>query len=219
MKQLRLFSFTILMVMLSMAANGAVSGHIENGLRVLDVSQSKGELVYTVYRGDYIVFDFADEAQYPLHIPQLGISQLLPKPASEKPYIKIKSSGEFAFTLGERKGTLHVLELKGAAYKEITAPESVALIKTESSLIIIDVRTPNEFNRGHIPGANLLPVQMFAANLSKLTQFRDEPILLYCASGNRSTVAAKMLIDAGFSHIYNLRRGMREWMKSQLPVE
>ena len=219
MKQLRLVGFTILMVMFSMAANGAVSGRIENGLRMLDVLQSKDELVYTVYRGDYIVFDFADGAQHQLHIPQLGISQLLPKSSPEKPYIKIKSSGDFDFTLGKRKGTLHVLELKGAAYKELTAPESVALIKAESSLIIIDVRTPNEFSRGHIPGANLLPVQMFAANLTQLTQFRDEPILLYCASGNRSTVAAKMLIDAGFSHIYNLRRGMGEWMQSQLPVE
>jgi len=200
-------------------AGTQVSGRIDNGLRLLEVPQGDEPLVYTVFRGDYLVFNFADGGQHQLSIPELGIEQLMPKPATEKPYVKIKKSGDFRFSLGERQGTLHVLELVASHYKELTAVQSAQLLQQEPSVNLIDVRTAAEFKAGHIPGAKLFPVQQFAANIDKLEALKNQPVLLYCASGNRSTVAAKMLIDAGFTNIYNMRRGIADWRGSQLPVQ
>jgi rhodanese-related sulfurtransferase len=195
-----------------------ISGEIEGGLRMLEVAQGSSDLAFTIFRGDYIVFNFADAKSHEFKVPALGIDQIMPNTDAEKPYVKMKKSGEFAFSLGARRGVFHVLELVSAHYQELTATEAVELINNLQPLII-DVRTPREYNAGHIPGANLLPVQLFAQHLEQLEQYRDEDILLYCASGNRSTVAAKMLIDAGFTRVYNLRKGFGDWERNSLPVE
>ena len=213
-----------LFVVFSVTAGGnaedvsAVSGTIEGGLRVLEVDNGSKDLEFTIYRGDYIVFNFADGGSYDFKVPGLKIDETMPKPEDEKSYVKMKESGEFEFTLGERSGVFHVLELVDANYREVTAAEAMTLIQNVNP-VIIDVRTSGEYNSGHIPGANLLPVQVFEDNLGKLEQFKDEDVLLYCASGNRSTVAARILIDAGFTKVYNMRRGMGEWAGNNLPVE
>jgi rhodanese-related sulfurtransferase len=195
-----------------------ISGTLENGLRMLDVPQIDTELVYTIYRGDYIVFDFSDEGSHAFWVPDLSIDQPMPRPASEKPYVKMSKSGDFPFSLGSNKGIFHVIELVDAQYRELSAVDAFEMINNVQPLII-DVRTPSEYSAGHIPGANLLPVQVFAENIGKLEQYKDENILIYCASGNRSTVAAKMLLDSGFTKIHNLRQGIGGWQRHNLPME
>ncbi|HAK46005.1 MAG TPA: hypothetical protein DCO79_08830 [Spirochaeta sp.] len=213
-------------IVFSLAAGGKAeitelsgpSGVIEGGLRILQVDEGPTDLDFTIYRGDYIVFDFEKTGAYDFMVADLEIDTVMPRPATEKSYVKMKESGDYAFTLGERKGVFHVLELENPNYHELSAAEASDLIKNVSP-VIIDVRTSGEYNSGHVPEANLLPVQIFADNLSSLEKFKDEDILLYCASGNRSTVASKMLIDAGFTKVYNMRHGMSDWVPSGLPVE
>lgn len=219
------FILIILFVVFSVSAAGAqdkemasISGTLNGGLRILDVDSGKGRLDYYVYRGDYIVFSFADSAKHNFQVPELDIDETMPKAAGEDPYVKMKKSGTFDFTLGDRKGSIHVLELESASYHELNAYDSNRLIDNVNPLII-DVRTEGEYRQGHIPGAELLPVQIFADNIDQLAEYKDEDILLYCASGNRSTVAAKMLIDAGFTKVYNMRYGIGEWMRDGLPIE
>jgi rhodanese-related sulfurtransferase len=201
----------------SRAQQQEASGRIDGGLRILEIEQGREDLELTIYRGDYIVFQFADDECYNFVVPDLGINQVVPRPASEQPYVKMKQSGDYAFFLGERRGVLHVLELSSSQYQELTASEALELM-TNVQPLLIDVRTPNEYNAGAIPGANLLPVQVFAENFDKLESFKKENILLYCATGNRSTVAAKILIDAGFSKVFNLRRGFNDWAQKGFPV-
>ncbi len=195
-----------------------ISGTISNGLRLLDVDTESSNLEYTIYRGDYIVFNFEDKGYHELNIPELEIKEIMPKSGSKTPYVKIKKSGNYSFTLGKRKGIFHVLELVDTYYHEISASEADKLIKNINP-IIIDVRTQREYEQGHISGAKLIPVQVFEQNLPKLEQFKNENILLYCASGNRSTVAAKMLIDSDFTKVYNLRHGIGEWERDGLPIK
>lgn len=196
----------------------AVSGKIEGGLRILDVESGREKLEFTVYRGDYIVFRFEEGGSYEFTVPELDINEVMPKADSDNPYVKMKNSGTYKFTLGGREGVFNVLELADANYSELTAEEAAVLIENLDPLII-DVRTPGEYEQVHIPGAQLLPVQIFEENIYKLEDYKDKDILLYCASGNRSTVAAKMLIDAEFSRVYNMRRGIGDWIQSGLPVE
>lgn len=194
-----------------------VSGILKDGLRYLSIPEGGEDLKYTVYRGDYIVLELPESSQRPFSVPGLGIDVALPKPVNEKPYVKIKKSGEFPFSLGEVTGVLTVKEVVSANYNEVTAEEALALIDATDPLIL-DVRTPGEYQSIRIEGAKLLPVQLLAGNVDKLHEDKDEVILLYCQSGNRSTVAAQILLKAGFSRLYNLRYGIGNWITEGQPT-
>lgn len=85
-----------------------------------------------------------------------------------------------------------------------------------SSHVIIDVRTTEEFAESHIPNAVNLPVQGLANRLSEIPV--GLPVIVYCRSGARSTVAARILSDAGYTQVYDLG-GFIEWVTQGLPVE
>lgn len=223
MKALSIIILSILVVF-SVSAGGnseaaaEISGTIEGGLRLLSVDDTSNDLEFTIYRGDYIVFDFETGGSHEFKVPDLEIDTSMPITGSEKAYVKMKESGDYNFSLGDRKGVFHVLELVDNNYHEVTAAEGLDLINNVNPLII-DVRTEGEYQQVHIPGANLLPVQVFADNIAQLEEFKNEDVFVYCASGNRSTVAARMLIDAGFTKVYNLRHGIGDWARKGNPVE
>lgn len=81
---------------------------------------------------------------------------------------------------------------------------------------LIDVRTAEEFASGHIPGAINIPVQELGQRLDEVAT--DQPIVLYCRSGNRSTQAATLLSQQGYTGIYNLG-GITSWQAAGLPIE
>lgn len=81
--------------------------------------------------------------------------------------------------------------------------------------LLIDVRTPEEFASGHIAGAQNIPLQELPNRLGELPQ--DQPIVLYCRSGNRSGQAMQLLAKAGYDHLYNLG-GVIEWQTAGLPL-
>jgi rhodanese-related sulfurtransferase len=80
------------------------------------------------------------------------------------------------------------------------------------------VRTPAEFKAGHLPHAVLIPVQELQRRIGELAAYRNKDILVYCATGNRSTVASKILIDQGFTNIANLRNGIVDWQRRNYPM-
>jgi rhodanese-related sulfurtransferase len=91
---------------------------------------------------------------------------------------------------------------------------NVAKAKTlvqDSTVKILDVRTPQEFSQGHIKGAQLIPVYDLSSRIQDLAQFKNRPILVYCHSGNRSTTASRILKKNGFTKINNLQGGIRAW--------
>ena len=81
---------------------------------------------------------------------------------------------------------------------------------------LIDVRTPEEFNAGHIPGSININVETLQDRLDEVPE--GVPIVVYCRSGNRSASAAKLLVDAGFSPIYDLG-GLEDWVNQGYPIE
>ena len=99
----------------------------------------------------------------------------------------------------------------------MTAAQADAFIEQENPLIL-DVRTPAEFKAGHLPDAVLIPVQALQRRIAELAPYRNKDILVYCATGNRSTVAAKILIDQGFTRIANMRHGIADWYQRKYPV-
>lgn len=95
--------------------------------------------------------------------------------------------------------------------KNISGEEAYKLINEDKELIILDVRSKEEYDNGHIPGAKLFPVQLIAKKINELDEYIDNPILVYCASGVRSPRAVDTLLENDFNNIYHLSRGISSW--------
>lgn len=97
----------------------------------------------------------------------------------------------------------------------ITAKELNAKNK---DIVLIDVRTPNEFKSGHIENAVNIDIYSdeFKQKLSGLD--KNTAVYVYCKKGGRSAKAARTMIDMGFQEVYDLDGGMRSWEKQNLKV-
>jgi phage shock protein E len=82
---------------------------------------------------------------------------------------------------------------------------------------LLDVRTVDEFNSGHIEGADNIAVEVLDQYLSRLPT--DRPIVLYCRTDNRSGQAAQILANAGFTDVYDIDGGIVEWTAQGFPLQ
>ncbi len=89
-------------------------------------------------------------------------------------------------------------------------------VSSEAPHLLLDVRTRPEFASGHIPGAMNIPVQELSSRLNEVPQ--DQPVVVYCRSGNRSAQAAQILGNADYSQVYDLG-GIASWVDQGYPVE
>ena len=102
--------------------------------------------------------------------------------------------------------------------KEVGIAGALQLINHKNALIL-DVREEKEFNTGHILNAMLIPLGKFRERIGELERYREQPIVVVCRSGQRSTAACVLLGKQGFSLVYNLAGGMLAWQKANLPLE
>ena len=107
-----------------------------------------------------------------------------------------------------------VLLLAGCSSSSSTNDLSVSEFSnkvTEAGVVTLDVRTPGEFNEGHIEGALLVDFQSgnFENEIASLD--KSKTYAVYCRSGNRSGQAVKVMSEAGFTNIYNLNGGVIDW--------
>jgi len=92
----------------------------------------------------------------------------------------------------------------------------------ESGARVIDVRQPDEWHRGHIPEATLVPINgiySFGKALKDLNLPEEEEVIFVCASGQRGASASEIALVAGLKRVYNLANGMNGWMMRRYPVE
>ncbi len=102
----------------------------------------------------------------------------------------------------------------------LTPADVQELIRNDSTVVILDVRTPSEFTGelGHIKGALLLPVQALEQRITELDRFKKQRIVAVCRTGHRSAQAAAILKANGFNAT-DMAGGMVRWNAEQLPVE
>lgn len=127
------------------------------------------------------------------------------QPASKAPWLAaavvlVALAAVAGMVLGGRLGPL-------PASGDVSNAQAEALIKRGAR--IVDVRTPEEFAAAHIPGAENAPVDGVVAQAQ--TWDKKKPVLLYCATGERSAWAFEQLAQAGFEHLYNLKQGIVAW--------
>ncbi len=101
-------------------------------------------------------------------------------------------------------------------YTDITVSEFIALLDSNPSLVILDVRSVTEYESGHIRNAQLIPHTELPSRLDELNQ--NDTILVHCRSGVRSVNASQTLVNNGFLHVYNLLGGILDWISEGHPV-
>ena len=99
----------------------------------------------------------------------------------------------------------------------ISVTEATTLINREDG-VVLDVREANEWSTGHIPNARHIALGQLPGRLSELDKFKGKPVVVCCASGNRSSSACGALRRAGFERVYNLAGGIGAWSEAGLPV-
>ena len=97
-----------------------------------------------------------------------------------------------------------------ASYEQISGAEAKALMDSESGYVIIDARTQEEYDQGHIPGAILIPEYEIADRAEKELPDKNQLILVYCRSGRRSKIAAEELVKLGYTNIKEFG-GIIDW--------
>ena len=97
-----------------------------------------------------------------------------------------------------------------ATYDQISGAEAKALMDSESGYIIIDARTQEEYDQGHIPGAILIPEYEIADRAEKELPDKNQLILVYCRSGRRSKIAAEELVKLGYTNVKEFG-GIIDW--------
>ncbi len=93
------------------------------------------------------------------------------------------------------------------------------LVADSNNVAIIDVRTPEEFQQGHVPNAINVPLSKIIGDPTVLTFSKEKIIVLYCRSGYRAGKAAEALEEDGYQNLRHLEGDMRGWLKAGLSIE
>ena len=96
------------------------------------------------------------------------------------------------------------------SYRQISMEEAVTMMEEETEYIILDVRTAEEYSEKHIPGAICIPNKTIGSNEIKELPDKDQLILVYCRSGNRSKQASEKLAALGYTNIVEFG-GINDW--------
>ena len=98
----------------------------------------------------------------------------------------------------------------GASYTQISQAEALQMMQEQENYLIVDVRRPDEFAEGHIAGAINVPNEEIADEMPELLPDKDQLLLIYCRSGNRSKEASQKLADMGYTNVYEFG-GINTW--------
>lgn len=117
-------------------------------------------------------------------------------------------------------------------YINVTVSEAKDMIE-KGDVFILDVRTPDEFNAAHIEEAILIPIaslknppgepelpdgELLKNRLAELPDDKNTKILIYCKTGARSLNASKLLVNNGYTNVYNMEAGIKVWIDEGYPV-
>jgi phage shock protein E len=91
--------------------------------------------------------------------------------------------------------------------------------KKDANLVVLDVRTPEEFAAGHIPGALNIPHDQLPNRLAELAGAKNKDVVVYCRSGRRSAIAQEALLRQGFTSVKHLDGDMLKWQEEKRPTE
>ncbi len=101
-------------------------------------------------------------------------------------------------------------------YTNISVHEAKRKIESNPDLVILDVRTHDEYIAGYIENATLIPLSELQQRLKELD--KEKEILVYCRTGSRSSRASQILVDNGLKKVYNMVGGIEAWINAGYPI-
>lgn len=118
----------------------------------------------------------------------------------------------------EERATAPAVNPPTAFIKNVDPAEAAALLGEPGKVVVLDVRTPAEFQAGHIAGATNVDFRAssFAENLRGLD--KNKPYLMHCQAGGRSTRALETMRELGFTQVYHLDGGVQAWKEEGKPL-
>ena len=215
---LSVFALHSLLINLSYSSEGKVLNKVKDGYRILNLDTNQVIQNFSVYRGDYIKFRLPKKMGESVAVfPTLNEKKQLTHDLKTTSFFKMKQVGIYPYQIRSISGQITVIEYQQERYNELSSKDAMTYIKTDNPLIL-DVRTSREYAMGHLENSALIPVQELQRRINEFDLHKNNAILIYCATGNRSTVASKIFIDAGFNKIFNLRYGISDWAKNNYPI-
>ena len=98
------------------------------------------------------------------------------------------------------------------------SPLEATLMINREDAMVLDVREPAEWSKGHIPNARHIPIGQIEKRLAELDKFKAKPIIVSCATGSRSGSACATLRKAGFEKVFSLAGGLPAWEQAGQPL-
>lgn len=117
--------------------------------------------------------------------------------------------------------TAHDLVQEARKSVDEQAPEAVRQRMADADTLVIDVREPDEYGQGHLPGAISIPCGMLEFRISSepALQRTERPLVVYCKTGGRAALATVSLQSMGFGQVVSLAGGYEAWLAAGLPID
>lgn len=107
--------------------------------------------------------------------------------------------------------------VSGGGAENLSVAQATLLINREDALVL-DVREAGEWGSGHVIGARHITLGQLEKRMSELDKFKEKPIIVMCATGNRSSSACGQLKKGGFTKVFSLAGGVTAWREANLPL-
>lgn len=102
---------------------------------------------------------------------------------------------------------------------EVAAELVKEAIDQKKDVIVLDVRTKEEFSRGNIKGSMHLPLDELFSDLSVKLPNKEKIVYAYCLSGSRSAIAVEQMMTLGYTHVYSMSHGLLAWRAKGFPLD
>ena len=106
----------------------------------------------------------------------------------------------------------------GPKVPQISVEEVKQSLDEKKDVVLLDVRTRDEFSRGRIAGSINVPVDEVAQKIESILPDKNKTVYVYCLSGSRSVHAVAAMEELGYAHIFDIKSGMLAWRSKKYPV-
>jgi rhodanese-related sulfurtransferase len=92
-------------------------------------------------------------------------------------------------------------------------------LMNQGTTLVLDIREGDDYASGHLPRARHIPLSQLSNRVDEIGKFKEKSVLVTCRTGNKAGAATRLLRQAGFKNVFELRGGLNAWQQASLPVE
>jgi len=124
-----------------------------------------------------------------------------------------------ASSIVKRYSSLTMFDFLKPDVPSVSVDDVKKALDAKEQSVLLDVRTPQEYEKGHIHGSINIPVGEIEKTVVSLLPDKQQKIVVYCLSGSRSVLAVDMMIKQGYTHVFDMTSGLLAWRAKKYPLE